>query len=179
MDLNTSVAFGLNGIERTKSLIRNPKKKGTESRWTRPFREAMFVVRVPRQKPGLRATSPSYRRFRLSPRFRSRWRRRRAFFSLRRFSSDGFMYAMFCRYSRRMRLRFTWRRKRLSARSMSSLFRTLTPTANVDPSLRSLVPECNLRGRAFRLAERGSSNEAVGGMFLSASPGPSTTASPR
>ncbi len=86
-----------------------------------------------------------YRRFRLlSPRLRSRWRRRRAFFFLSRFSSDGFMYAMFCRYSCRTRLRFTWRRKRLSARSMSSLFRTFTPTANVDPSLRNLVVDYSL-----------------------------------
>ncbi|MCS3674809.1 hypothetical protein GGP66_002248 [Salinibacter ruber] len=43
----------------------------------------------------------------MSPRFRWRWRRRRDRFSSSRFSSEGFMYVMFCRYSCSTRLRFT------------------------------------------------------------------------
>jgi len=95
----------------------------------------------------------AYRRFRLLSFLRSRCRRRRARFFFMRFSSDGFMYAMFWRYSRRIRLRLTWRRKRLSARSMSSFPRTFTPTAKVDPSLRSLVRVISLgmSGVASRL----------------------------
>lgn len=65
-------------------------------------------------------------------RFRVVRRRRRAFFRCKRFSSDGFMYDMFCRNSRSTRLRFTCRRKRLSARSMDSLLRTFTPTAKMN-----------------------------------------------
>jgi len=78
-----------------------------------------------------RREPPNYFRLRFLPRLR--WRRRRDFLARSRFSSEGFMYAMFCRYSRSTRLRFTWRRKRLSARSIDSFPRTLTPTAKINP----------------------------------------------